>query len=78
MDTLDHIFGTMGNWSAGTADEIDDLMLGNRDRSLDQGLPARSTGSSRLGSDFVATSPSRGDGSSRRNFWARRPWISPR
>ena len=73
MDTLEHIFGAADNWSTcvnGTAEQTVNREGDVADKAhCDQGLPARCTGSSRLGSDFLATSPSREMGSRRRNFW---------
>lgn len=71
MDTLDHIFGSMDNWSTSvTLGEGQNVVRKGEDptEGTDQGLTARSTGSSRFGSDFLATSASRAAGSRRRNF----------
>ena len=81
MDTLDYIFGPMGSWSWSETFGESQPVIGVSDAPVEvvtQGLPARCTGSSRLGSDFLANSPLRADDSRRRNFWARRPWMSPK
>ena len=81
MDTLDYIFGPMDSWSTsetfGESQPV--IVVGDEPAGVfDQGLPARRTGSSRFGSDFLANSPSRrmipGGETSRRA----RPWMSPR
>ena len=53
-------------------------VLSPRTASPCEGLSVRSIDLSRLGCSSLATSPSRLADSSRRNFWARRPRISPR
>ena len=72
MDTLDHIFGSMDNWSTCDTTLGEGQIVVRKREAIaeggDQGLPARSTGSSRFGSDFLATSASRAAGSRRRNF----------
>ena len=65
MDTLDYIFGPMGSWSSSETFGESQPVIGVSDEPAEvvtQGLPARCTGSSRLGSDFLANSPLRADG----------------
>ena len=79
MDTLDYIFGPMESWSMsetfGESQPVTERV--KTCGTVYQGLPARCTGSSPLGSDFLANSPLRPEARARETSGLAGPGCRP-